>query len=238
MIYWDANLITNHVLSEAAVTLACSGGVDSVAGSHYMVQMFGDKVKFDLLYVNNQAVPQDDLVADKLAHFSKSLNIPFTHTLAPIKQAVSNVEAICRAARLDAFRNNGGTLVLFHHLDDAVESYLMNCLRGHETYLPIPTRTKLTVPDIDERVVLAKVVRPFLATTTKQDFEEYANKHDLMKFVVQDPLNQESFRGIIRDKIRPILGNRYTGLYSIIRKRYSAGQSKYDINRAELSSES
>jgi tRNA(Ile)-lysidine synthase TilS/MesJ len=119
-----------------------------------------------------------------------------------------------RQARLEYIKNNVDCTVFVtaHHLDDATESYMMNILRGKEGFLPIPFITE---------VGSNLIVHPFLFTK-KADFRQYAERNDLMKFVVEDETNKVtkgSRRNFIRNEIIPLLEREKMGLSTIVKKK-------------------
>jgi tRNA(Ile)-lysidine synthase TilS/MesJ len=75
----------------------------------------------------------------------------------------SNIEDHLRKQRLEFFSNLNKDVILCHHLNDAVESYLMNTLKGCPEYLPVPITTKFHNNN-------HKMIRPFLKTK-KKDIE-------------------------------------------------------------------
>lgn len=105
-------------------------------------------------------------------------------------------EAECREARLDFYSREakGETIVTAHHLDDWVESYLLNCLRGHPNKNPFELSSPF--PDFT-------VVHPFLPTS-KRDFEEFLERNGWMNWIVQDETNS-STSGSRRNWIRHVI---------------------------------
>ena len=102
-------------------------------------------------------------------------------------------------------------MVVCHHLDDCVESYLMNCFNGVPEYVPIPFRTSWG--DVE-------VVRPFLLTG-KEDFRGYVERHGLMRYVTEDELNGDLSlrRNWVRNCLRPMVETRYVGLSKVVKKK-------------------
>lgn len=100
--------------------------------------------------------------------------------------------------------------MLAHHLNDAVESYFMNFLKGCPEHTPIPKET--SIGD-------SKLIRPFLRTK-KNSFVELACKHDLFRYVVEDETNahNEYRRNWTRNEVLPKL--KPFGLEKIVRKKF------------------
>jgi tRNA(Ile)-lysidine synthase TilS/MesJ len=93
---------------------------------------------------------------------------------------------------------NGGTIITAHHLNDWVESYLMNCLRGNPERRPFEVLT-----DFGN----FRVIHPFLLTK-KVDFHQYIERNMMMKFFVEDETNfitKGSRRNWVRNDLIPSL---------------------------------
>jgi len=120
----------------------------------------------------------------------------------------------CRQARLDFYSRvaKGGTIVTAHHLNDWVESYLLNCLRGHPNHQPISFQSDFT--DF-------KIIHPFLLTR-KQDFKQYLERNGWMKYVVEDSSNsfvKGSRRNWIRNAIIPEMQTQRLSLEKFAKKK-------------------
>ena len=93
---------------------------------------------------------------------------------------------------------NGGTVITAHHLNDWVESYLMNCMRGCPEKNPF---------EVETRFKNFNILHPFLLTR-KCDFEEYIERNMLMKFFVEDEtnlVNKGSRRNWVRNDLIPLM---------------------------------
>jgi tRNA(Ile)-lysidine synthase len=126
----------------------------------------------------------------------------------------TSTEDSLRNARLSFFGSipNNPSIVLAHHLDDAVESYLMNCLVGTPEYIPIPERSEWES---------FTVHRPFLKNR-KKVFINWIKKNNLEKFIVHDETNQDySFRrNHIRNVVIPSIEKTYEGLPKVVKKKF------------------
>ena len=125
-------------------------------------------------------------------------------------------ESDCRHARLNAIFGGNTTetvLATAHHLDDFVESHLLDVFRGKYDHWPISFETDFGNGN--------KIIHPFLFYTKKQ-LIHIAERHDLMQYVVHDPSNnvsKGSRRNFIRNEIVPLLEENKLGLQKICRKR-------------------
>ena len=201
------------------IKILCSSGVDSIAASHYFHKKFNKNKSCRIFHFNHQQRSQNDLMEQKYNDFGRDLDIPAFQAI-PLKTEgyygndLEPTEDSLRQARLNYIKNNHyqNIFITAHHLDDATESYMMNALRGKEGFLPIPFITE---------VGRNLIVHPFLFTK-KKDFREYAERNDLMKYVVEDVTNKVtkgSRRNFIRNEIMPLIQREKMGLDTIVKKK-------------------
>lgn len=200
----------------------CSMGVDSVAATHYFFSKNYSKVRCDdknpllsMEHFNHGMREQNDKMEEMYNQYMCHPIIGFSgYPASKIKSLENYTEDSLRQARLELIkdRHNYKIFITAHHLDDATESYMMNVLRGKEGFLPIPFMTE---------VGTNLIVHPFLFTK-KKDFREYAEKNNLMQFVVEDETNKVtkgSRRNFIRNEIMPLLEREKMGLDTIVKKK-------------------
>ena len=220
MIHFEAPMVRTYLLKgSGAAMLACSGGVDSIAGSHFLITHLRKKVEFSILHVNNRLLPTDDEACDKVHEYAKMMDVNMIAMSGPVSIDVikqRGIESACREARLKVYKSIGGTFVLFHHLDDAVESHLMNAMRGKTCREPLSRISPLWTGTNG----VGTIIRPFVSCTQKRDFSTYARQNDLMQWVTEDPLNAASRRGWIRSTLLPVVSQQYPGLVTTVRKMY------------------
>jgi len=209
MIDFDSKLVNEHGFQ----FLAFSGGIDSIVFSHFLRQGNRD---FILLHFNHNLIPEDILIERKVNEYAKQMRFDVLTGDPIVAKGIAkgeSVEAYCRENRYDFFDNVGGSgnILLCHHLSDAVENYMFNCIRGTPEYLPIH-------PVVQRKN--NKIIRPFLKTS-KTDIEEYATKHDLWKYVAEDPLNQDQkkVRNWLRKTVIPEIQTRFN-LETVVKKMY------------------
>lgn len=190
--------------------VALSGGVDSIAALSILKQL-GCNVTG--LHVNHKMIPEDDEIEIKVREFCSNTNTDLK-VLTPkerLKPSELNARKI-RISLFNEFAKNSScdqSIIYAHHLDDATESYINNCMNGTPEYLPIPFLTKFEY---------FFAVRPFLLTK-KTDFISYATKYDLMKYVYEDPMNKKSRRGFIRTELMPVLEKQWPGIRKVVHKK-------------------
>lgn len=191
-----------------------SGGVDSIAAAHWMIHNYRRKCK--ILHFNHAVQPINDYMDKMVSHFVMDFDtggrfITRDDDTEPAFNDTS--EAGLREWRQYKMRGIGGNFMTAHHLNDAVESYLMNCFHGTPEHQPISWNTMF----IDSHVMW----HPFLLTP-KRDFIHYAKENDLMKYVVEDPTNNDNGpkRNWVRNVIVPKLNDRNMGIETIVRKKF------------------
>lgn len=190
--------------------IALSGGVDSIAATHFLFNNFNN-FNLKIIHINHNYIVEDLDIAKSVGAFCNQYGYPLININTECKDS-NGKEADCREARIKSFSQlENANVILAHHLDDAVESYLMNCFKGDSEYLPLPFKT-----DLNNNT---QVVRPFLQNR-KVDFIAYCENNNLMQFVYDDPLNKESRRGWIREKLLPVIEEQYKGLGKVVWKRY------------------
>lgn len=208
---------------EKLYTIACSGGVDSVAITHYLTTNYL-KTRPILLHVNNKLFEMDDIAEQNVRRLAKKLGCLTDISVRRIYNCKErNLESKCRKTRLKAYLECGSDVVVCHHLDDAIESYFMNCFNGHPEFSPIPETTVMRPDKVihgDSIFNYNCIIRPFLASVTKKQLEKYCIENNLMQYVIHDPLNEKSNRGWLRREVLPLIKQKYPGIDKVVRKKY------------------
>jgi tRNA(Ile)-lysidine synthetase-like protein len=174
---------------------AVSMGVDSVAAYHWMISKGYNVIP---VHFNHKIRPQNDLMEQKFYELCKDSK----YIVGCGKDL--KTESECRKARIDFFNKTGqdysrflrANFITAHHLNDWVESYLLNCFRGKPDHVPFNLTS-----DFENFTI----IHPFLASR-KRDFFQYAQRNDLLKFIVEDEtnnINKGSRRNWIRNNIVP-----------------------------------
>ena len=199
------------------IWVSCSGGVDSIAGAHYLMKKLKRKVK--LFHYNHRLREQNDDMELSVTKFAQKFNLllEIRHREGTLNEPLS--EASLRNLRLRSMQSVVGEddIVFCHHLDDCVESYLMNCFNGVPEYCPIPVMTRFEFVDLEPKT---RVLRPFLLTP-KSSFERYSTEYNLDKFVVEDETNrdQKYRRNWVRHRARPVIEEHYPGIQKVVFKK-------------------
>lgn len=195
------------------VYVACSGGVDSVAAA----AILSEWRNVTLLHFSHldHAYKYELETVDNLAH---QLGVRLITTVQLEEQINGNKEEKWRDARYSWFHSFDTDIATGHTLDDAVEWYLMTCLRGRGEYMPHGNRN---------------VFRPFLLTE-KSKLEEYCRYRGLTWY--EDPGNHSvdfSLRSRVRNELVPVALNCEPGLKNMVKRRLveKINENKQRIDR-------
>lgn len=115
------------------LTLALSGGVDSVALLDILAQLRGaSSFHFSALYVNHGISPDAAMWGRFCAGLCEPLGVSFTEVAVRLDlTGGDSLEALAREARYRVFaRQSADFAVLAHHLDDQAETVILQLLRG------------------------------------------------------------------------------------------------------------
>lgn len=211
----DVMRIASKQAASRDVLLLCSSGVDSIAMTHYMLTKH--RRSFDnmrVLHFNHKIRAENDLMQQSFERFMRECFPKVSsHTICNSDETLKTEDDF-RRFRTSWLVNFPSTIVVSaHHLNDYVESYLLNTIRGNPEYLPMPF--------VCAHASGYTTCKPF-CFTRKRDFVEYATHHCLMQYVVEDSTNtrtQGSRRNLIRNEIIPILEREHVGLETIVSKR-------------------
>lgn len=228
MINFNKKLAPNR----GPLLVMCSGGIDSIAMAHFLWRA---NPEVQLFHFNHKLREQNENMALNVKAFAYdkgiSLKLRGRSTESQCGYGASSTESGARAARYAALDKvtqigwngdlgpNKPSVICCHHLDDCVESYLMNCFNGVPEYSPIPINTAR---------IACNIYRPFLLTE-KSSLISYVKKNGLMKYVVEDETNTDYNirRNFVRHELRPLIETRWVGLKKVVKKKVLSEYSKY-----------
>jgi tRNA(Ile)-lysidine synthase TilS/MesJ len=218
-------IIKQLVNKESKYFFALSMGVDSLGA---FLWMRNRGYKLIPVHFNHKLRPQNDLMEAKFNKMCTDLEIKYFDYRSSDKFRIltsilgkyldysppttSKTEAASRDLRLKFYENIVSDvtapkeIITAHHLNDYVESYLLNCFRGHPNHTPIEFFSEFNIEDkqyFDGKYY--KIIHPFLLST-KRDFRQYLERNNYMKYVVEDETNVEnkgSRRNWLRNTIIP-----------------------------------
>jgi tRNA(Ile)-lysidine synthase len=182
------------------VSVALSGGVDSVVLLHYLKRNH-DVTALHYVHDSEYALTELEFVTNMCKEWNVRLVVEYQ---TKPKSKDQSKEEGWREARYKFFKNVDETVCTGHTLNDAAEWYVFSSLNGAGHYMEYRH---------------ANVVRPFI-TTRKEELLAYAKKHELTW--LEDPSNQDTnfaARNRIRHEILPLALKVNPGIFSMVRKR-------------------
>lgn len=197
-------------LEGGRVVAGLSGGVDSVAMLHALVQAAPRLgVALSALHVHHGLSPHAKKWARSCAALCRALGV----TLVEVRVRVSRrfelgVEGAAREARYAVFRQQrADAIALAHHADDQAETLLLQLLRGAGVRgLSAMPATRVLDPASGLRLV-----RPWLGLT-RAEIRSYAERAEL-SWIEDESNHDPAFdRSFLRTRILPELVARFPGL--------------------------
>lgn len=206
--------VDKSILPDGDIFVAVSGGVDSIVGLHLLHRLLGPRIK--ACHFNHNLRPRNNVMEKAVEWFCEDNNIYLITGKRIGQMGESFTEAELREFRHKFFAAISDNIVNCHHLDDAVENYMMNCLKGCPENIPIKP-----VSEFDQFTIY----RPFLKSR-KEKFRRYAENNFLDEYVVEDETNEDSDhcrRNWIRNEILPQFKD--MGLPKVVLKKFYLSES-------------
>ena len=187
-----------HDVKKAVI--AFSAGPDSVCLLDVLSVLFGKKVEFELAYVNHGLRSRNILRREEqmVKKYAARYGLKSTILRIKITKQKVGIEAAARMLRYRVLgeyleKTNAQRVVLGHNLDDFVETFLLNVMRGSGM------RGFLSIP-----AVRLPFVRP-LINSKKSDILTYLKMRKLPYAIDRTNLSLDYRRNLIRMKVLPIL---------------------------------
>jgi len=183
------------------VTIACSGGIDSMAFTHFLLQ---GKKQVELAYFNHDtafARKSEDFVRE----YAKQNNLKLHVGRVKGRKEKRSLEEFWRDERYSFLQNlDSDFIITCHHLDDCVETWLMSAFHGQCKLIPYQRNEN--------------IFRPFLMTS-KRSIKQYVKSKQVEW--VEDPSNQLTnfARNRVRHRIMPEVLHINKGIRNTIRKK-------------------
>jgi len=183
------------------VTVACSGGLDSMVVTDFLLR--GHR-RVDLIYFNHDTIHGRE--AEKFVKkFAGSRGLPLLISRAKGSRGKRSLEEFWRDERYAFFATiRSPFIITCHHLDDAVETWLMSSFSGAGKIIPYRRPPN--------------IYRPFLLTK-KSDFQDYATRKKIEW--IQDPNNASTahVRNYVRHNIVPHVLKINPGIRKVVKKK-------------------
>mgnify|MGYP003336582216 CR=1 FL=1 len=184
------------------VGIAVSGGIDSMAVLDFLRRNHNVTV-----YNFDHGTLFGEYVTDYIVRYCKENNLPYKiGWLTEKRPRYMSKEEHWRNERYKWLTAQNQTIVLAHHLDDCVESWIFNMCNGKDYTIPYRH---------------ANCIRPF-RLTPKIELEKWINQHEVKW--ANDPSNSDTTfkRNYIRHSVVPVVMGVNPGLPKVIAKRIAA----------------
>ncbi len=183
------------------VIVACSGGIDSMVITHFLLQ---GRRNVKLAYFNHDTF-HSKKAQDFVEAYANENNLDLFVGKVKGTKGKRSMEEFWRDERYSFFnRIKTEFLITCHHLDDAVETWIMSAMHGKCKLIPYARGSK--------------IYRPFLMTS-KKTIKNYAERKNVKW--VEDPTNirTEYIRNHIRHNLMPGILKVNPGIRTMIRKK-------------------
>ena len=197
-----------------SMTVALSGGVDSVVLLHLLHQLQKTQ-NFTLKasHVHHGLSKNADKWAKFCEKLCTKLSIPLDVNYVKLPQKKSHgIEGEARQLRYEKLlQTKTDLVVLAHHEDDQAETFLLQLIRG----AGVKGLSSMAHFDASRRLW-----RPLL-NASRIDIESYAKKHKLKWIEDESNQNIDFDRNFIRSKVLPILKKRFNHFIKVISRSAS-----------------
>lgn len=185
--------------------LALSGGPDSLA-LFYLLKEIHPPIPFAIAHVDHGWREESGKEAEALAHLAKKYQTPFHLKRLDIPKNSSNLEDLCREARLaffkDLIKQKGYAAVLLgHHGDDQAELILKRIFEG------APLTVLRGMPEVAQHGDIS-LWRPLLSLK-KRDLEDWLHAQGEQGFEDRTNLDPRFLKGRFRTTLMPFLSKEF-----------------------------
>ncbi|HEY8569210.1 tRNA lysidine(34) synthetase TilS [Microbulbifer sp.] len=199
---WDA--LQRHP-AQGRLWLGYSGGLDSTVLLHLLAR---EQVPFTALHVHHGLSARADDWQSHCAVTARELGVPFVDCRVQVDRTGGGLEQGARKARYRAFAERmapGDQILLAHHGNDQVETFLLRLLRGagvlglaameEQRYLGDPAQGQT-------------ILRPLLRAS-RAELEGYAREHQLSWVEDESNAHLALDRNYLRHRVIPALAERW-----------------------------
>lgn len=200
-----------HIKADQTLTVAISGGIDSVVLLDLVHRLQPDfAYRFDALYVDHQLSPRSTQWGAFCARICEPRKIPLrVETVVIDREAGRGIEAAARSARYRVFESVASDwLLTAHNQDDQVETVFLNLLRGSGPLGMggIPESRALDGDDACKR----RILRPLL-DVGRDSISAYARLRRLEWIEDESNLDVHLARNFLRHECLPLLAGHFAG---------------------------
>jgi len=186
------------------IVLGISGGLDSMVLLHMINDLkTNDGKEWLVVYVDHQLNLQSHSWGEFVQSKCNQMNIPCK--VVQVTCEGKNLEFAARSARYKALCSLGAdTVVLAHHMNDRIETFMMKLMRG-AGIKGLKSMTDVTDCWFDRKV---KLVRPLL-NITRDQLQSYAMINHVQHIEDDSNQNNRYDRNWIRNVAWPLIQSRY-----------------------------
>lgn len=181
----------------AEVTVAFSGGVDSVA-----VVDFLSKTRTVTCAFYHHGTTSSEEAYQFVKEFCRQRSLELIVGKYQGEQPTSNKETFWRDCRYAFLESLPGVVITGHNLDDCVETYIWSALHGNPKVIPFKRNN---------------VIRPFL-TTRKTEFIDWCTRKNINWCEDSSNTDTAYTRNLIRHELMPAALKVNPGLPTTVRK--------------------
>jgi len=193
------------------ITVACSGGPDSMAILSFLSAH--RKRDVSVAYFNHGTTFGMDAEVF-IRDYCEERELPLTIGLiGNMDRGDKSTEEHWRDERAAFLEGIDGPVITGHNLDDVIEWYLFSTLHGQSKLIPYQRNN---------------IIRPFL-TTSKNTLESWCDRHDVPYIVDPGNKDEKYMRSIIRHKILPEALRVNPGLEKVIRRKLNNRANMWDV---------
>jgi len=184
------------------LTVACSGGVDSLAITHFLAERNDVTVAYF-----NHGSEFDNISQEWLQNWCDKYNIKFkTASITRDKHKTESQEEYWRNQRYDWFHSMDEYVITGHHLDDCVETWIWSSMHGEGKIIPYSYRN---------------VIRPF-RLNPKTELEQWCIRREIEYLTDPTNIDTKYTRNYIRHTMMPHVLKVNPGIRKVIIKKISA----------------
>lgn len=217
-----ADEVRQAIGRRASVTLALSGGVDSIVLLELLRQVCrAQGLALRVLHVNHGLSPNADAWERFCRVHCRRRSVPFEAVRVRVQGGGANLEAQARVARYGAFAASGaGVLALAHQRDDQAETVLLRLLRGAGVQglgamaaaRPLEHQVSAAALEHDASRLL---IRPLLGVG-RDEILAYARRKRLRWIEDESNADERHARNFLRARVIPLLETRFPGARSTL----------------------
>lgn len=196
---WPWASVVENLIDHPVVWVGLSGGMDSMVLLHALANIKALKGKLKAIHVNHGLSPNADDWQVFCQQQCDALFIPLVIETLHLKPK-ANLEAIAREKRYQKFLNHissGDALVLAHHLDDQIETFFLNFLRG------CGLSGLAAMPS--ERVWHEISIHRPLLSHSRKELLDYANQQKIDWIEDESNIDLKYSRNFLRHQVLPLI---------------------------------